>query len=55
VTEPGDQTEILDESRDGSTRPGDIASAARSCLMILIILAAVALLLCVAFAVSKLV
>jgi hypothetical protein len=55
VTEPTDEADTVDESIDAATRPGDIASAARSCSVILIILAAVALLLCVAFAVSKIV
>ena len=55
MIEPPDQREHFDESIDASTRPGDIASAARSCAVILILLAAVVLLLCVAFAVSKIV
>jgi hypothetical protein len=55
VTEPVEQRGGAENLPDVSTRPGDIASAARSCQIILLILAAVLLLLCVAFGVSKLV
>jgi hypothetical protein len=51
VTEPVPQSS--EDQEPGLSSPGDIASAARSCLVILVALLAIALLLCVAFAVSR--
>jgi hypothetical protein len=52
VIDPSDHADP-DDLPETPTAAGDIDSAARSCFVILIIVAAVALLLCVAFAISK--
>lgn len=51
MTEPEKQP--ADDTEPSLSSPADIASAARSCLVILAVLAAIGLLLCVAFAVSR--
>ncbi|MEA2513367.1 MAG: hypothetical protein QOJ59_2854, partial [Thermomicrobiales bacterium] len=55
VTDPIKGTDAADEQSAAPSSPADIASAARSCLVILVILATIVLLLCVAFGISQLV
>jgi hypothetical protein len=53
VTDPANDP--FEEQEDpGLSSPADIASAARSCLVILVALLAIGLLLCAAFAVARL-
>jgi hypothetical protein len=55
VTDPVDQEELPADAAGSPSSPADIASAARSCSVILIILAAVVVFLCVALGVARLV
>jgi hypothetical protein len=53
VTDPTNGS-LEEQEEPGLSSPSDIASAARSCLVILIALLAIGLLLCVAFAIARL-
>jgi hypothetical protein len=55
VTDQVDQDELPEDQTGSASSPADIASAARSCSVILIILAAVVLFLCVALGAARLV
>jgi hypothetical protein len=55
VTEPANHSDDLDDAASGTSSPADIATAARSCAVIIVILSVIALLLCVALAIAKLV
>ncbi|HKG25913.1 MAG TPA: hypothetical protein VKB09_09710 [Thermomicrobiales bacterium] len=54
MTDPADQIDLPEDAAESPSSPQDIASAARSCSVILIILAAIALFLCLVLGIAKL-